>query len=38
MPEEAAYEPPQVTDLGSLEELTKSSTGLGPNEMNPNKT
>jgi hypothetical protein len=28
----AAYEPPSVTDLGKLEDITGSGTSMGPKE------
>jgi hypothetical protein len=34
----AGYEPPSVTDLGNLEDITRAAKGSGTNEMQANKT
>ena len=34
----AAYEPPSVTDLGKLEDITRTATGTGTGEHSSNKT
>ena len=34
----AGYEPPSVTDLGNLEDITRTATGTGTGEHSSNKT
>jgi hypothetical protein len=34
----AAYEPPSVTDLGKLEDITRTASGSGTNEHASKKT